>query len=155
MGSKKARDEMDIQDLLSPIDMLKLGTDDDPCFGTFNAKANECKICGDSAVCQVYQSQLSHTKREEVEAKQKFKDLEMEVKTHYLEEKEVKKIITKAAKRGDLSKGKAFRLVKKKLDPKDLVESAHIQKVILSAVRNSNKLQFIKQNNKRYIGWTQ
>jgi len=45
-------------DLLNPLDITKFGTEDDPCFGKqYDLISSECKVCGDSAICQVVMSQ--------------------------------------------------------------------------------------------------
>jgi len=46
------------ENLLEPLDITKFGTDDDPCFGKhYDLISSECKVCGDSAICQVVMSQ--------------------------------------------------------------------------------------------------
>jgi len=58
--SRKSRNEIDKSelDLLKPLDLTLIGTENDPCFGKlFDLKAEECKICGDSEICSIVFSQ--------------------------------------------------------------------------------------------------
>lgn len=64
-------------DLLKPIDILKLGTDEDPCFGKLHdLKAPECKRCGDSEFCSIIMAQNLHLKRDKLNKSKDFLDLE-------------------------------------------------------------------------------
>lgn len=70
-------EEFEDDDLLTPFDVTKLGTDEDPCFGKlYDLKAEECKICGDIEVCSIAFSQKLTEKRLNIESETKFKDLE-------------------------------------------------------------------------------
>lgn len=65
------------QDLSIPIDITKLGTDNDPCFGKhYDARASECIRCGDCELCLIKMGQRNHGLRKKEESKKKFKDLE-------------------------------------------------------------------------------
>lgn len=64
-------------DLLKPIDILSLGGEDDPCFGKlYDLVASECKICGDREFCAILSSQNLLIKNQNMEAVQRFKDVE-------------------------------------------------------------------------------
>ena len=151
--TKEPRDRQAEYNLLSPVELIKLGTDNDPCFGTHDAKDGSCKICGDSLSCQLQKQQLTHLKRSEVEKIQSFKDIEMEVENTYLDSMEVEALMLKSVKDGAISKVEAYKIVNKKLNPSNRIEPEHIKKVILTVVRQNEHLKFIKQNNKRYIQW--
>lgn len=76
---RKARDEIekDEYDLLKPIDILTLGSEDDPCFGKYHdLKAPECMECGDSEFCAIMKAQNLHKDRLKIESEQRFKDIE-------------------------------------------------------------------------------
>lgn len=76
---RKKRDEIDKDnfDLLIPINILELGSDDDPCFGKHHdLMAPECKECGDSEFCSIVKAQGLHKERLDIETKQRFKDIE-------------------------------------------------------------------------------
>ena len=80
MGNKrKKRNEIkgEDHDLLKPIDILSLGSDEDDCFGKlFDLTAKECKSCGDSEFCQIVKGQGLNKERLEIETEQRFKDIE-------------------------------------------------------------------------------
>lgn len=64
-------------DFLKPIDILSLGSDDDPCFGKHHdLLAPECKECGDSDFCALVKAQKLHQERVNIESKKRFKDIE-------------------------------------------------------------------------------
>ena len=57
------------------IDLSKLGTEDD-CFGHIHDPTdNECKMCGDSALCLIIQGQMNRKKRLSEEKKSEFRDI--------------------------------------------------------------------------------
>jgi len=62
-----SREEIDPKDhnLMEPlIDLTKLGTEDDPCFGKLHdLNAPECIRCGDNEFCQIVKSQRQHLLR--------------------------------------------------------------------------------------------
>jgi len=64
--------------MLKPIiDVLKLGSDDDPCFGKlWDPKEKECRNCGESEICAIVKSQGLKIIREEIERDTRFLDLE-------------------------------------------------------------------------------
>lgn len=65
------------QDPLEPIDITKLGTNGDPCFGKeYNLATKECKMCGDSELCAFKMSQVLKITRKELEEKNHYKDLD-------------------------------------------------------------------------------
>lgn len=83
--AKKRKPRKDIVkkvDMLKPlnkIDILKFGTDDDPCFGKhFDLMEDACRRCGDSTLCQIVTNQKTVKLREEVESENRFKDLELD-----------------------------------------------------------------------------
>lgn len=75
---RKPRNKQQKQlDLLYPIDITKLGSQEDPCFGKhFLPSCSECQRCGDAELCQIVISQKLHTKRGKIEKEGKFKDME-------------------------------------------------------------------------------
>lgn len=57
------------------IDLSKLGTEED-CFGHIHDPTdNECKMCGDSALCIIIQGQTNRSKRKLEESKSEFRDI--------------------------------------------------------------------------------
>lgn len=64
-------------DVLKPVTLDMLGTEDDPCFGKlFEPKAEECSRCGDCELCAIMMQQNNHINRAKIEAEGTFKDLE-------------------------------------------------------------------------------
>lgn len=78
MAKRKPRNKMAKKvDLLYPISIEQFGTEDDPCFGKLNdPRESACQNCGDFEVCAIVQSQNTHLKREKIESKTSFKDLQ-------------------------------------------------------------------------------
>ena len=74
---KEVRKELETGDILEPIDITKLGSGQDPCFGKhYDLSTQECKMCGDSELCCIKFTALMGKTRKELEAETKFKDLE-------------------------------------------------------------------------------
>lgn len=74
---KEVRKELETGDILEPIDITKLGSGNDPCFGkNYDLSTKECKMCGDSELCCIKFTALMGKTRKELEAETKFKDLE-------------------------------------------------------------------------------
>lgn len=103
--NRKARTKLTNKvDLLIPVNIEKLGSEDDPCFGKhFDPKEKDCQTCGDSELCQIKINQLLHTVRGKLEKEGKFKDLEEETiyntpaSTSDIK-KEIRKVIKTAGK---------------------------------------------------------
>lgn len=97
MGSKrKSRENLDKTKIntLKPLDILSLGTEDDPCFGKHHSlKAEECIMCGDSEFCSIVMSQNMHKTRLEFEANQKMKDLDEAEEDMIKKTKQAKELI--------------------------------------------------------------
>lgn len=76
---RKSRDKIDKSnyDLLKPIDILTMGSEDDPCFGKFHdLLAKECRLCGDSEFCAIVKAQNLRIGNLEVKDNKRFKDVE-------------------------------------------------------------------------------
>ena len=74
---KKMLPDLTKQDPLEPIDITRLGTNGDPCFGKeYNLATKECKMCGDSELCAFKMSQVLKITRKELEEKNHYKDLD-------------------------------------------------------------------------------
>lgn len=78
--TREPREKTEQVDFLKPIDIKKIGTSDDPCFGKlYDLSEEACKRCGDSELCAVVFSQTKAKKvRKKVESKNRFKDLELD-----------------------------------------------------------------------------
>lgn len=67
------------KDFLKPLTVTDFGSEADPCFAKLHDPRNEiCSRCGDSEFCAIAMAQNTHLKRERVESKGKFKDIEEE-----------------------------------------------------------------------------
>lgn len=74
---KPREKEIKKHSLLLPIDITKLGTEEDPCFGRLhNPQAEECRRCGDCEICQIVFAQNNHGLRAEIEKGGKFRDVD-------------------------------------------------------------------------------
>lgn len=83
MGKNKRKpreSSVEDKDFLKPIDITQFGTDNDPCFGKhYNLSTDECKRCGDSALCSIIFSRGDlKNKRKSLEDKNRFKDVELD-----------------------------------------------------------------------------
>ena len=78
MSSREPRDsQVSDRYLLKPFDVTKYGSPDDPCFGKeYDLNADECGICGDIEICSIVFAQNTLRVRAQLEAENKFKDLE-------------------------------------------------------------------------------
>lgn len=61
-------------DIMKPLLYENLGSADDPCFGNYSAKAEECKRCGDSEICAAVSTNKLLLDIDKVEANKPFKD---------------------------------------------------------------------------------
>lgn len=74
---KDAMEELENGDILEPMDISKLGTNGDPCFGKhYDLSTKECKMCGDSELCCIKFTDMMGKTRKELEAETQYKDLE-------------------------------------------------------------------------------
>lgn len=75
---KKQLPDLSKQDILTPLDVSKLGTNGDPCFGIgYDLSTKECKLCGDSELCIFKMSQNLNITRKELEQRNQYKDLDV------------------------------------------------------------------------------
>jgi len=99
------------EDLMKPMQFLKLGGDDDPCFGKeYDLNAHECQLCGDIEACAIAFSQSMKKIRKGEEKKATFKDLDAGALEARLE---VEKFIQKKQKAG-VSDARIRIMIKKK-----------------------------------------
>lgn len=76
---RKSRDKIDKSkfDLLKPIDVLSMGSDNDPCFGKhYDLLAKECRMCGDSEFCAIVKAQNLKITNLLENGDQRYKDIE-------------------------------------------------------------------------------
>ena len=127
--NRKAREEIkkSDHDLLKPIDITELGSEDDPCFGKLHdLGAKECKVCGDSDFCQLVKAQNLHKERLDIENKNRFKDIEEAEDEMVEKRKEASKLIEKDKR--NIPRLKLIIKVSKKLNlPKDIVKQLYDQ----------------------------
>ena len=118
----------DQKDFLKPIDVLSLGSDDDPCFGKHHdLMAKECKNCGDSEFCAIVKAQGLHKERLDIETKQRFKDIE-EADEDLLKKKEEAKKLIEGYKDSGLKRLKTIMKVSRELNlQKDIVKQIYDQ----------------------------
>lgn len=99
--------------LLTPFDVMKFGSEEDPCFGKlYDLSELECQNCGDQEQCSILFLSKLRKKRLETEKKFPMKDLEID----NLEfKKEVRDYISKKRGQG-FTDIKIKRFVKKKFN---------------------------------------
>lgn len=102
---RKPREETE-RDFSAPIDITQFGTEGDPCFGKlYDLSTDECRRCGDSELCGLIFSQtVLKKRREEIEKKNRFKDLELEQQGDSALEKWVKIKKEEGLKRSEVIK---------------------------------------------------
>lgn len=142
--------------LLLPVDITKLGTEEDVCFGKLNdPKAPECQRCGDCELCQIVMAQTMHVTRAKVEKKGKYRDIEEEeiykskVSGNPIKKKSIKdRTNLKKAIRGMVRKFK-------KIDKEALIEDIAVQqsvsklrvaKILRGLLKTTAKFKLIKNN---------
>ena len=73
----RAKIDKEDHDLLKPIDIFKLGSEEDVCFGTqHDLLAKECRTCGDSEFCAIATAQSLKQRNLSMEQEKRFKDIE-------------------------------------------------------------------------------
>jgi len=98
---REPRENIKGEDLLFPVDIFKLGSKDDPCFGKLHdLKHPACSVCGDADFCAIVKAQNMHIKRTQIESEGRFKD--KEEAEFLLEEKteKVKQYIEECTEKG-------------------------------------------------------
>lgn len=107
-SKRKTRKKTKKVDFLQPIDIDKIGSDDDPCFGKlYDLSTPECKRCGDSELCGVVFAQTLNKTRKKIEKKTKFKDIELSK-----EDKSIENWVKQKLKKGM----KSFKIIKKGME---------------------------------------
>jgi hypothetical protein len=134
-----------IKDLTIPLDLTKIGTKDDPCFGNYSPKAEECAVCGDCEICQIVTTQKTQLQVEGKEKKGRFKDLE-EVSLVKLN-KAKKTALQYIEKRCTVLDKKSLKLdkVKEKLNLEHFIPNPD---EVLEALEKEGKIKIIKKKNK-------
>lgn len=146
MEKRKKRNKIDKSkvDMMKPIvDIGIFGSENDPCFGKlFSLDANECQRCGDNEICAIVTAQKNKVRRENVESKGSFKDLEeVDIFIHNsLKNLVITNNITRL-------KELIQRIQKEYLFKTPEETKAAIQRVI----KNSKKLKAKKKDGKWYI----
>lgn len=125
---REPREKIKDEDLLVPLDIYKLGSEEDPCFGKhYDLKATECSICGDADFCAIVTAQNLHKKRGDIESKNRFKDLEEAEYVMGEKEKKARKYIKEKKSEGYNKLMIIIRCSKKFNLPKDKVKDIYNQ----------------------------
>lgn len=83
---------------IKPFDVTKFGGEDDPCFGKlYDLNSSECSICGDIEACAIAMMASQTRLRTQLEAENKYKDLE---EKDMLVKAKIKEFIQKKRKLG-------------------------------------------------------
>ena len=108
---KDAREELESGDILEPMDISKLGTNGDVCFGKhYDLSTKECKMCGDSELCCIKFTDLMGKTRKELEADTQCKKYYRKLVRDKLGKRE---ILDKLQSRFELSRKEARDLYRK------------------------------------------
>lgn len=112
----KKKKEKEPLDLFKPIDLAKIGTPDDPCFGKeYDSRSSDCMNCGDVELCAIAMMQNNKIARDRLAEANDFKDLDEAKFLDGEDEKKAKKLIGKYIER-EYSKKKMKRLLQKRLN---------------------------------------
>lgn len=134
-------------DFSKPIlyDLSKIGTDDD-CFGIHHdLQASECKMCGDSELCQIVFGQRLHIRRNKQEEKFIAKDLEdNKVSEKFIQVREY--LLKKFKEKSELR----FMPVYKSLNTQ-FFEGKRDQRYIKQIIKDLNIFQLFKAYGKLHI----
>lgn len=118
MGKKKNKEKEEL-DFFKPIDLSRIGTPDDPCFGKeYDPRDSDCRNCGDIELCAIAQMQNNRINRAKLAESYDFKDLDEAEFRDGEDKKKAKELIKKYQDRG-YSKQKAKRLLQKRLNMDD------------------------------------
>lgn len=123
MTRKKNKEELN---LFKPIDLTKIGTPDDPCFGKeYDPRDTDCRNCGDIELCAIAQMQNNKLQRDELAMTNEFKDLDEAKFLDGKDEEKAKKLIEKYKERG-YKRQKVERLLQKRLN----IDEERVDKII-------------------------
>lgn len=112
---RKKKEKKEI-DLFKPIDLAKIGTPDDPCFGKeYDSRNSDCMNCGDVELCAIAMMQNNKINRDRLAEKNDFKDLDEANFLDSEDEKKAKKLMKKYSER-DYDEKKVKRLLQKRLN---------------------------------------
>lgn len=122
----KSKKKEETIDLSKPIDLSKIGTPDDPCFGTqYDPRDKDCKICGDIEICAIAQMQNNKLQRELLAKEKDFKDLDEAKFLNEKDAKEAKRLIEKYK-----SKGYSKVRIRLKLSRELNIDSERLREII-------------------------
>lgn len=122
----KSKKKEETTDLSKPIDLSKIGTPDDPCFGTqYDPRDKDCKICGDIEICAIAQMQNNKLQRELLAKEKDFKDLDEAKFLNEKDAKEAKRLIEKYK-----SKGYSKARIRLKLSRELNIDSERLREII-------------------------
>lgn len=147
-----------VPDFSTPIDLLKFGSEEDPCFGVlYDPREKECQSCGDCELCAIMLGQNNHLKRNEIEKTQSFKDIEESEIPKGKVTKELRKEVKN--KMRQLIKMAGPNGIKVELVVKDIINAyskdgftkIRVTKMLLSLPPKSEKLHLNKE--KTHITW--
>lgn len=151
---KPRTDKIKKVDLLYPVDVTKLGGEEDPCFGKLHdPKTPECQRCGDCELCQIVLAQKMHVTRGIIEKNGKFRDVEEE--KIYLNKEPIKTPLLniKKAIRATLRKHKKIEhtVVIRDVAAAQNTSKVRVNKILTKMLKATDKF---KLKNGYYI-WTE
>lgn len=130
-------------DVLYPIDITKLGTEEDPCFGKFfDPQAPECQRCGDCEICQIALNQNSIIKRGKLEETTTFRDIGEKEIYGVLDNREVKVHIRKLVRSN--KKIDKDSLIKQTCRRFTIKEPKKVEKILKSMLKTTKKFKLTK-----------
>lgn len=136
-------------DTLYPVDITKLGTEEDVCFGKLHdPKEYACIQCGDCELCQIVMAQGNHKLRAKVEAQGKFKDIE-EKEIYDANEVDSKKLKNKV--RAIIRENRSISFADLKSQIKDIFPTYDITQLFKLVKRLANKSDKFTLQNKQLI----
>ena len=137
--------------LAVPFNIDLIGTDNDPCFGKlYDMTTNECQQCGDSEFCALAMMKNLKSRRDKLEKKQNFKDIDSkEVEEKVLEKtgyarfiKDLVRLLTKRGGKASLEYLATKATQKLKYNPETY------QKYLRTAIEDGSIITKVKNNIK-------
>ena len=139
-------------DIMQPVTISMIGTEDDPCFGKhFDGKNSSCRRCGDSELCLIAMGMKTSKERKELESKGRFKDLEEA--EYVIPISDVHNFLVNLltnVESGKMEYSKAMALVKEKIYH-NKVSREELKSTINSIIKDSTRIKRVKSGETKLL----
>lgn len=138
--------------LMIPIDISKIGSVDDPCFGKlYDGNEKPCQRCGDSELCIIAMGQNNHSKRKQIESKNRFKDIEPE--EFKPNTQQIYKFIKENLfpKKNTILLSSATKKINKEFRLSNEMSLKEVKLIIRKIAKQAVDMSIVKREEKRYL----